>query len=833
MDHEIHCRLGQARAAFHEIKRPIFKNRFLTPQTRVQLMQSLVLSKMLYGSGTWYEVPRRTIQKLESTIMRFFRSILDQGFWNNSHLTDDELRVQFRLPTFRALLAIARLRFLAHIAVHDHDYHRAILYEERKYNKGWLYEIEDDLAWMLTCASCPDMPQIPHSHDTWPPFLQWLKTASTCWKSWIHRTMKNHQLRETIAMECIGFHQQIFDALKAGGFAVHQPDQVVEAQMTHSCPECLAVFTTSTGVAVHRAKKHGIHSPLRAYVQSATCPGCLRDMWTSQRVIQHLRYRPNRCLDRVIAGREPKEHVMVHLPPHLERVKRLPATRRRHGPLLPLPHEKERQALQQQLQECVAHGEERDFWSTVNPALQRLADQKLTAAAETWYATESTNGEALFCALLEASGQLPFPQLIQEKCIVNWIEQTMWSACAHWDPNALGLLEDEHIQILKILPVWLAMTERARLQRLLQSDAAPANWDPVVHIRVPHPKKRPRAYPVPMRYSNLEKDEQAWKHITLIVPTASTLASHHRVLAGRRYYVVHLYSGRRREQDIQWHLEQRFAMVAHCICILSVDTAVHEMCDINSKKTWDLLLELATSGHLLALLLGPPCETWSSARHEVLYDAEGEIKKGPRPLRSAGSPWGLNGLVPREYRQLQMGMRLLLRGLILLVHTVMHGGSVLMEHPATPKPVERASIWRTAILELLQRSGMVKTYTFGQWKYHAKGIKPTTFLYGNLDDLPAILRSYEDDQAVRPTTPLVGQDQEGNFYTSSAKEYPPLLNAAMAACVAHKWLSPLQQPADGQPEVLSDQLTDFLNSLGTVCSKIREHCSWLPDYQGR
>ena len=93
---------------------------------------------------------------------------------------------------------------------------------------------------------------------------------------------------------------------------------------------------------------------LRDYVQSATCPGCLKYMWTSARVVQHLRYRPNRCFDRIFASCIPRGHEPEDLPEHLRRVKRLPTSRYKHGPLLPLPHEKERVLLRERLQECEA-----------------------------------------------------------------------------------------------------------------------------------------------------------------------------------------------------------------------------------------------------------------------------------------------------------------------------------------------------------------------------------------------------------------------------------------------------------------------------------------------
>ncbi len=48
---------------------------------------------------------------------------------------------------------------------------------------------------------------------------------------------------------------------------------------------------------------------------------------------------------------------------------------------------------------------------------------------------------------------------------------------------------------------------------------------------------------------------------------------------------------------------------------------------------------LARAGVFAVSLGGPPCETWSAARHLEL-----ESGKGPRPLRSAMSSWGLTHL---------------------------------------------------------------------------------------------------------------------------------------------------------------------------------------------
>lgn len=487
LEHEISCRSAMARTAFHEVRRQIFRNQSLSVRTRITLLHSLVFSKLFYGCGSWYEIPRRVVARLDGLMIRFYRSVVDKGFWNDSHATDEELRAQHALPTFRVHLALARLRFLQHVAMHDHDFHRSLLLEERTHNKGWLLEIEDDLNWMRECADLPDLPTTPTNCEEWRHLFEWFRTIRPPWKLWLKRSMKMHFLREGMANECKQFHADAINILKDYGATIYEPVAPTDDQTSHACPECHQLFTSSTAVAVHRAKKHGIKAQIPALVQSAVCPGCLKFMWTSARVIQHLRYRPNRCLDRVSISRVPKEHFAVELPDHLRRVKRLPCTREHYGPLLPLPHEKERVEMRERLRACEDHGAKYDYWSKVNPALTTMAASKFTAAANHWLATDPDNGEELYSALLEAMARLPYPERVQEKCLIHWIEFSMWDACSEWPPTALDTLEKEHQHILANLPIWTLRTEREQLQRMLQSDAPPVDRLHQPEGHRPHP----------------------------------------------------------------------------------------------------------------------------------------------------------------------------------------------------------------------------------------------------------------------------------------------------------------------------------------------------------
>ena len=53
--------------------------------------------------------------------------------------------------------------------------------------------------------------------------------------------------------------------------------------------------------------------------------------------------------------------------------------------------------------------------------------------------------------------------------------------------------------------------------------------------------------------------------------------------------------------------------------------------------------------------------------------------------------------------------------------------------------------------------------------------------------LPQVMRMHEDQAAPRPQSALVGKDSSGSFRTGAAKEYPPRLNGAIAACIYARW----------------------------------------------
>eukprot|EP00438_Fugacium_kawagutii_P025382 Skav223569 [mRNA] locus=scaffold34:455413:455988:- [translate_table: standard] len=187
------------------------------------------------------------------------------------------------------------------------------------------------------------------------------------------------------------------------------------------------------------------------------------------------------------------------------------------------------------------------------------------------------------------------------------------------------------------------------------------------------------------------------------------------------------------------------------------------------------MLQLCEKGAVGLTLAGPPCETWTSARH---LQHEG----GPRPLRSRSRPWGLKHLELAEIRQLRTGASLMWRGLRLELAALLRGGAGVTERPALPRDESHASIWATAVtLNYMMKMPSARMFTFEQWRYGSSAIKPTVLRSAGLPAFHAkFLAHGENPTTSRPTTHLGGYDWlKRQFRTASAKEYPSLMCTAV------------------------------------------------------
>ena len=156
---------------------------------------------------------------------------------------------------------------------------------------------------------------------------------------------------------------------------------------------------------------------------------------------------------------------------------------------------------------------------------------------------------------------------------------------------------------------------------------------------------------------------------------------------------------------------QRFGTVP-----LSVDIIFsEEWGNLSNPRIFAWFVDAVISHQLVAIWVGPPCETWSIATERGLYADD-----GPIPLRSSSSLSGFVGLTNRETRQLCTGNEPL--GVVVTLASRI----CIIEHPSQPKlkSEQAPGIWRTA-------HGENKRTLVHQGCFGAKSSKPTEFLLTN------------------------------------------------------------------------------------------------------
>ena len=208
---------------------------------------------------------------------------------------------------------------------------------------------------------------------------------------------------------------------------------------------------------------------------------------------------------------------------------------------------------------------------------------------------------------------------------------------------------------------------------------------------------------------SLEKDkpyqEGGWeRYLAELVmhPTAQWRQTHIPRHFGRERYFLHFFSGRRRPGDLQYYLD-RHHFTGFTLYTVSIDIVVDaNRGDLMKEETRQFWLRAIRQGHVVAMIGGPPCETWSQAR-TVSMDGNShrEGSRGPRAVRDECHPWGMDSLGLGELTQIIFGTTLLLFVLEAFCLTTIMGGAGLVEHPAEPTKDGCATIWRLAITSLL------------------------------------------------------------------------------------------------------------------------------------
>ena len=741
--YDLRTKFGQAHRTITKYKAPIFANRGLRIEKKVELFRSLVLSPLLFDAAAWHVLNPAEYRHFVNGIQRLCRR-LALLHWGHCamHWTADKIACDLCLEEPEVMLRISRLRYVQHLLRHGQPQLWGVLQQD----SDWWHLIFQDCTWLETCL--PGFLNGAHPQTDWFGFVRLVQPPGQRWKNAIKRALKLHIRYVGLQRHWRYWHDQIARRLLEAHVLPPVPREV--AVTDFSCLLCRKTFASRAAWSVHAFKIHNRVTPARLCATGVQCSACLKHYGTHIALIHHVT-NSQTCLA-FLAAHATAEAIEPGWNSRAEL---------RDRPLLQCP------ALQAEGPRHVASE------PVYNPDREQF-DLLHRAWTEAWYG----HVDATLIQKCDALKQATFCTFLCCDRIrdahVDWMQMQLLDENTHLDVIAVATLF-----VTQCTGTWFLGE-----QQITTDD----------------------------RHHTWERCSQYWLETAFDVPspTAGRIAYHPVIVA-------HLFSGRRRAGDLQSFLESKpFFQTG---LVLSVDIVFHATAgDLTNPETLQLFCRAIREHRIHAIVSGPPCETWSTAR--TADDS------GPRPLRSAQQPVGLIGLYLKELMQLIVGNNLLGVTFLLFVECILAGTFMLIEHPGEPGHMpDNASIWRLRITCILLRFQCTQMLFLHQGLYGAKSPKPTQFLITHGPPDAQRLLDYWRITEQMPIGRSIGRDASGAWRTASLKEYPPGLCQAITELIAASlkcatWSEPPTPPAE------------FLDAFRVLCQDFNLDAGMGPDFAG-
>ena len=189
-----------------------------------------------------------------------------------SLFNDDDIIYQHGFMCPRTMLSMSRLLLFLRIIVKSPPalLNIVLAQDNRKICKGWVSSLKDDLHWLS-------------SSDAYRPgaywdLLGWVAHFKLCPSR--HMKLIKSFCKPPFANICTQWATS---------------KVLAEYASPMTCYICGKVSMSFQAHSVHLASSHLIKSKMRKYVDGRTCRICLKNFWTRERCLNHVRYRSKVC----------------------------------------------------------------------------------------------------------------------------------------------------------------------------------------------------------------------------------------------------------------------------------------------------------------------------------------------------------------------------------------------------------------------------------------------------------------------------------------------------------------------------------------------------------
>eukprot|EP00438_Fugacium_kawagutii_P015143 Skav220612 [mRNA] locus=scaffold507:296315:302257:- [translate_table: standard] len=791
------------------LRKGVFKSPYLDFSIKKMLFKSLTLSKLLFSAGSWQTMNIGTQQTWDTQFMNLYRKLA--RITPGPHVTNLDVLADCLEPHPHMVLFCQRLNLLDRVMQCDMPELFAVL-QYQDVTTGWMGLVCSDLERVAVFGIPEDILHAARQKD-----FAWIAHHS-----FVHPKVFTKLAKHVVKQYC-GYlqlwrtfrtFQSTFEKeARDWGITWIQSDMPTRSVDSFQCEVCSARFNTFAALCTHIFKQHQTLNIAQKYTSSNTCRGCLKCYDSRAQVIQHLKYYRTGCLLKLVISVPPLSDDDLHellaeeQAAHKLQVRQQRTARHRYplvqaaGPQRAWPWQRASQ-----------------FDTTETPATASTIDPDWMQHILEAVATGSV--EHIFAALSQRPYQGP-----HARCITDTVVGMLNTKESVHDASLFGMLQEA-------ITAW-----RSSAQVIAPNPCQPISWagmqHPLSQIRIPpdHVDHAHESY-VDKRHKHLN---ETWEAYDVVLQMRKQMHYEH----SKRYsfsaprelqllpcpVYLYVFSGRRRPGDYQQHVEE--LLTRHSIPgrVLLVDLALSECHNVYDSALVSKLMHWIRSGFVGALLIAPPCETWSAAR---ALECPGI--KAPRPLRSASDPFSLQGCTHSELQQLEVSNFLLLIAIRLMVAATMYGVPATMEHPRQPKEDAAPSIWKLPWIVAMIEAGLWRRVLLWQAKYGAPSAKPTFFAIAHQPNFDQIRAHYEEPVDWTALEVLQGRDSSGAWRTSKGEEYPARLNR----CLAHSHVRAVQSKQqvdsyDRHAYSLFDH--DFQQLYAGDCNIAEQ--SLQPDFHGR
>ena len=711
---EVTRRLAIAHQAFTAHRRVIFHNKHLQWEKRCELFTTLILSKLVYGLESWTMQSQAVKAQFHGGVMHLYRRLLKVP--HDRHMTDLQLLAQTGMPKPDELLRSCRLRYFGTLHRCGQAANWGLLAEDT----AWIQLLQDDFRWVWEqICHTTDLPDPVMHYPAWKDLIIF---HATYWKKLIRRSVAHAVAQRRNYLVALELHQNVGKVLYDHQWVKRLPtdDRTTMPTAHYGCMQCQNRCLSHAGESVHMFKKHGQIAKARQLFAETHCPACLREYHTRTKVLAHLRTAVT-CRQQLI-GKRMNCYPMPGVGSQVDR------------------------ALEERLDRA-------------QPFLQALGPREPPIRGAEFEAHDDKLFEDIYLELLDASEDTELESLIRNEICQHAVS---WTVCQQTLIYFLEIFTTDDAEVLAF--------SFEDVRRCVQKLLTVAAW-PFLSAACTREGRQ------------LSIDVSVWEDwFTQIAysqcrdwtpqPTMPRSLS-------RQKIILHAYAGRRRRGDIEWYIDEiaknHPGIVIH---VASVDIVIDETYgDISKEATRNYWVNHILEGHVIGFLAGPPCNTWSRARHHVLADAT-----GPRVVRTTDAPWGKDSLRLSELQQVSLGTLLLGFAFQCIVALALRCGVGFIEHPRDPEQCEYVSIWRLPVLRAILELPNIRLLHLAQGLFGSPSAKPTTLLVLGMHSLEAELHAH------RVTTELphgmsVGKDARGQFKTAPLKEYPPAMCKGIASAL--------------------------------------------------